>query len=74
MIAEAGALTCEPGQFSYGLGNTVLGRVIEVVWERKHGEFVRFSEIMRRLLFEPCGMTEASFFLPDGDPRAEHIP
>ena len=47
VIAEAGALTCEPGQFSYGLGNTVLGRVVEVVWERKHGEFLRFSEIMR---------------------------
>ena len=29
---------------------------------------------MRRLLFEPCGMAEASFFLPDGDPRAERIP
>ena len=50
------------------------GRVVEVVWERKHGEFLRFSEIMRRLLFEPCGMTEASFWLPDGDPRAERIP
>ena len=44
---------CEPGEFSYGLGNTVLGRVIEVVWERKTGEFMRFSHIMARLLFEP---------------------
>ena len=30
VIAEAGVLVCEPGEFSYGLGNTVLGRVIEV--------------------------------------------
>ena len=29
-LAEAGVLACEPGEFSYGLGNTVLGRVIEV--------------------------------------------
>ena len=58
------------GEFSYGLGNTVLGRVVEVVWERRHGSFLRFSEIMKRLLFAPLGMAEAGFFLPDGDPRA----
>ena len=58
----------------YGLGNTVLGRVIEVVWEKKTGSFLRFSEIMKQLLFDPCGMKEASFFLEDGDPRVARIP
>ena len=37
VIAEAGALATEPGQFSYGLGATVLGRVIEVVYEKHNG-------------------------------------
>ena len=58
----------------YGLGNTVLGRVIEVVWEKKTGSFLRFSEIMKQLLFDPCGMDEAAFFLADGDARVGRIP
>lgn len=73
-IAEAGVLTCEPGEFSYGHGATVLGRVIEVVYERKHGVFKRFSAIMDELLFTPLGMTDATFFLADGDPRRHRVP
>ena len=48
--------------------------MIEVVWEKKTGSFLRFSEIMKQLLFDPCGMDEAAFFLPDGDPRVARIP
>ena len=73
-IAEAGVLTCEPGEFSYGHGATVLGRVIEVVYERKHGVFKRFSAIMEELLFVPLDMTDATFFLADGDPRRDRVP
>lgn len=73
-IAAAGVLVCEPGEFSYGLGNTVLGRVVEVVYERAEGRFLRFSEITKELLFTPLGMTDATFWLPDGDPRAARIP
>lgn len=65
---------CEPGEFSYGLGNTVLGRVVEVIYERAEGRFLRFSEIMDELLFTPLGMDDATFWLPDGDPRVGRIP
>jgi CubicO group peptidase (beta-lactamase class C family) len=73
-IAKAGVLTCEPGEFSYGHGATVLGRLIEIVYEKKQGIFKRFSDIMAELLFEPLGMSDATFFLADGDPRRERVP
>jgi CubicO group peptidase (beta-lactamase class C family) len=74
-IAAAGVLTCEPGTPSYGLGASVLGRVIEVAYERLHGKPRRLSEIFREMLFDPLGMTSsAAFFLPDGDPRTQRIP
>ena len=73
-IAAAGVLTCEPGEFSYGHGATVLGRVIEVAHERRHGVFKRFAEIMQELLFQPLGMRDALFHLPDEDSRRKLIP
>ena len=73
-IAAAGVLTCEPGEFSYGHGATVLGRVLEVVYERQHGVFKRFAEIMHELLFQPLGMRNAVFHLHDEDPRQKLIP
>ncbi|MSP82679.1 MAG: hypothetical protein EXQ94_07055 [Alphaproteobacteria bacterium] len=73
-IAEAGVLATEPGQFSYGLGATVLGRVIEIVYERHAGKASALSEIFAELLFRPLGMGDAAFFLADGDPRAARVP
>ncbi len=73
-IASAGYLVSEPGTFSYGLGALLLGRIIEVVWEKEVGRFIRFSEICNQKLFEPLDMTSAAFFLDDGDPRISKIP
>ena len=73
-IGRAGVLTCEPGEFSYGHGATVLGRVIEILYEQSRGTSKKFSEIMSELLFYPLGMDEAAFFLADDDPRVSRIP
>lgn len=73
-IAAAGYLASEPGTFSYGLGALLLGRIIEVIWEKKVGRFVRFSEICNQKLFRPLNMDTAAFFLDDGDPRSSKIP
>jgi CubicO group peptidase (beta-lactamase class C family) len=74
IIGNAGVLTCEPGEFSYGHGATVLGRIIEILYERSRGEFKKFSEIMSELLFEPLDMNDAAFFLADDDRRIDRIP
>jgi CubicO group peptidase (beta-lactamase class C family) len=73
-IGRAGVLTCEPGEFSYGHGATVLGRVLEVVYQGSRGKFCSFSQIMSELLFEPLGMQDAAFFLADDDPRIDRVP
>ena len=73
-IGEAGVLTCEPGEFSYGHGATVLSRVIEVLYETSRGKSQKFSEIMSELLFDPLEMNDAAFFLGDDDPRIDRIP
>ena len=73
-IGCAGVLTCEPGEFSYGHGATVLGRVLEVVYQASRGRFRGFSQIMTELLFEPLGMQDAAFFLADDDPRIARVP
>lgn len=64
IVAEAGVLCTDPGTFSYGLGATVLGRVVEVVYERHMGQAKRLSDIFHELLFEPLGMSTAAFFDP----------
>ena len=73
-IAAAGVLTVEPGTFSYGLGNLVLGRVIEIVIAQSTGTEKRFSAIMEEMLFKPLGMSTAAFYLQDGDPRIAKFP
>ena len=73
-IGTAGVLTCEPGEFSYGHGATVLSRVMEVLYETSRGKSRRFSEIMSEMLFDPLGMKEAAFFLNDDYPRIDRIP
>ena len=73
-IASSGYLVSEPGTFSYGLGALVLGRIIEIILERKTGKFVRFSEICNQKLFKPLGMNSAAFYLYEGDPRISKIP
>jgi len=73
-IARAGVLATEPGQYSYGLGATVLGRVIEVAWAKHTGAAKPLSAIFAEMLFRPLGMRDAAFFLADGDPRAARIP
>ena len=74
VIAEAGALATERGQFSYGLGATVLGRVIEVVYEKHNGSKKKLSGIFEEMLFRPLGMADAAFFIDDGDLRIARIP
>eukprot|EP00039_Didymoeca_costata_P030413 m.29419 g.29419 ORF g.29419 m.29419 type:complete len:472 (+) comp8100_c0_seq2:40-1455(+) len=73
-IAKAGVLTCEPGEFSYGLGNLVLGRVVEVCYARSRGKEKRLSEIMDEMIFKPLNMQSAAFYLNDGDERSYKIP
>ena len=73
-VASSGYLVSEPGTFSYGLGALVLGRIIEVILEKKTGKFVRFSEICNQKLFKPLGMNSAAFYLYEGDPRISKIP
>ena len=73
-IASSGYLVSEPGTFSYGLGALVLGRIIEIILEKKTGKFVRFSEICNQKLFKPLGMNSATFYLYEGDPRISKIP
>ena len=50
----------EPGDtFSYGLSDDVLGRLVEVV------SGVTFDEFLRTRLFEPLGMDDTFFYVPD---------
>ena len=50
----------EPGDaFTYGLSDDVLGRLVEVV------SGLPFDEFLRTRLFEPLGMEDTHFFLPD---------
>eukprot|EP00937_MAST-01D_sp_MAST-1D-sp2_P006314 g6314.t1 len=85
-VAAAGVLVSEPGEYSYGHGATVLGRVIEVAYNRNRahsrnggdGRACRpkpLSEILAELLLRPLGMecADAPFFLKDGDPRAARV-
>ncbi len=53
-------LACEPGeQFLYGFSTDLLGLIIE----RVRG--VRLEEALREALFEPLGMSETGFTVPD---------
>ena len=74
VLSAAGVLVCEPGTFSYGLGATVLGRVIEVAYAAHCGAHRKLSDIFAELLFRPLRLESAAFFLPDGDPRARRLP
>jgi len=74
IIGKAGVLTCEPGEFSYGHGATVLGRIIEILYGKSRGKFKKFSEIMSELLFKPLDMNDAAFFLADNDSRISRVP
>ena len=73
-IARAGVLVDEPGSFSYGLGALVAGRVCEVAYARLRGHELGFADICDELLFRPLEMSPATFFLDDGDTRAECVP
>jgi hypothetical protein len=73
-IADAKVLASEPGQFSYGLGALVVGRICEVAFERLTNRKERFSQIMKEMLFDPLKMDSAAFYLEDGDPRIETFP
>eukprot|EP00755_Sulcionema_specki_P034057 Sspe_Gene.20850::Locus_7695_Transcript_1_1_Confidence_1.000_Length_2172::g.20850::m.20850 len=63
ILAEAGVLVCDPGVFSYGLGATVLGRVIEVVSRKS------LAAAFDEYLLGPLGMSSACFFLDGPTPR-----
>mmetsp|Transcript_94671 Transcript_94671/g.167684 ORF Transcript_94671/g.167684 Transcript_94671/m.167684 type:complete len:406 (-) Transcript_94671:78-1295(-) len=61
VIADAGVLCTDPGVISYGLGASVLGRIVEVVYA-KHFEPLPLREIFRELIFRPLGMNSAVFY------------
>jgi CubicO group peptidase (beta-lactamase class C family) len=67
VIANAGVLTAQPGDASYGHGATVFGRVIELTQNTK------LSAFLDETLFEPCDMN-VRFFFEDEDPRAARVP
>ena len=73
-IAEAGVLVSDPGTFSYGLGALVVGRVVEVLFERLRGASCRFADVVTQMLFEPLGMSSAAFYLDEADPRVAKMP
>ena len=51
-------LLFEPGShFAYGLSHDVLAAMVEVISGQRFGEYVR------RILFEPCGMTRSGYHL-----------
>ena len=53
-------LAHEPGEgYTYGMNMDVLGRVIEVVDGRP------FARYMREEIFQPLGMTDTGFFVPE---------
>jgi CubicO group peptidase (beta-lactamase class C family) len=72
-IAKAGVLVSEPGTFSYGHGNAILGRIVEIVYQQMYLREKNLGEIMEELLFEPLGM-RVSFFLDSSDPRVNQLP
>ena len=50
----------QPGEvWEYGTSTDVLGRVVEVV------EGAPLSEVLRRRIFEPLGMSDTAFFTPE---------
>ena len=67
VLANAGVLVCEPGSFSYGLGATVLGRIIEVAYARHFHKVNALSDIFQHLLFEPLEMHDSFFFLKQSE-------
>lgn len=53
-------LKFHPGtQWNYGLSTDIVGRLVEIL----SGQ--RFDEYLRRELFEPLGMTDTGFFVPE---------
>ena len=62
LVTSLGALPLlhEPGTaFTYGLSTDVLGRLVEVV------SGTSFDEFLRTRLFEPLGMHDTFFYIPD---------
>ena len=56
----------EPGAaFTYGLSDDVLGRLVEVI------SGTTFDEFLRTRLFEPLGMIDTAFYIPD--PKAHRL-
>ena len=54
-------LVNQPGtRWRYSMSSTVLGHLVEVVTGQSFGEFLRSS------LFNPFGMNDTSFFVPEG--------
>ncbi|MBC7920242.1 MAG: beta-lactamase family protein [Ferruginibacter sp.] len=53
-------LTAEPGSaFVYGLNTDVLGYLVEILSGKN------LAEVLRQRIFEPLGMTDTDFYLPD---------
>lgn len=75
VLAKAGVLVAHPGSFSYGLGATVLGRVIEIAYQKGSSSSKPLDEIFQELLFSPLGMKDAAFFLRGNEhPVTKRIP
>lgn len=58
----------EPGgEVTYGVATDVLGRLVEV-WS---GQL--FGDYCEEHIFAPLGMSDTSYFLPDGSPKADRV-
>lgn len=55
------------GEVTYGVATDVLGRLVEV-WSG-----MRFGDFCQKYIFDPLGMTDTSFFLPDGSSKIERV-
>ena len=55
------------GEVTYGVATDVLGRLVEV-WSG-----MLLQDFFRERIFEPLGMEDTSFFLPDNSPKVERL-
>ena len=55
------------GEVTYGVATDVLGRLVEV-WSG-----MTLDEFFKKRIFEPLGMNDTSFFLPDGSDKVSRL-
>lgn len=60
LVATEAALSFQPGEhWKYGFSHDVVGALIEVI------SGMRFGEYLKKHIFEPIGMTDTGFYVPE---------